>query len=320
MGKELSHVICYSHPFAAVTSSLWTKYDHHKYVQNIEIIDRHVDEKGLLHSTRLLSMGGNLPAIFAAVVPVKLVHMLETVVVDPYTQTMTVETTNINCQSVLDARSRSRYSPSPGSPDSTKYEIEIAVRAFPRGEHSQAASPSVVRPEEGREEAAVRSPSASEKSGWKVEIVGGHGLGPSLQTGYVASRIESWVVDKLLSNVNKGEKHIDGFCRRWRDRHTMMCESSARRPDSDGWGSASSDSQSPPLSTKKPLLQWGIGSSCVRGCMESWGNLRGGGLTNSDVEAEVAKRLRFSHLLSSKFNLTLFRTSTSHARKDNTQL
>ena len=113
MVKTQKHVITYSHPFGAVTSSLWSKYDRHKYVQNIEILDRHVDENGRLHSRRLLSMGGNLPAIFRPFVPVKLVHMLETAVVDPVAQTMTVETSNISCLSVLDARSRSRYSPSP---------------------------------------------------------------------------------------------------------------------------------------------------------------------------------------------------------------
>ena len=48
-----------------------------------------------------------------------------------------------------------------------------------------------------------------------------------LQEGYIAGKMESWVANKLLSNVSKGQSYIDGFCRRWHDRHTIVCESSA---------------------------------------------------------------------------------------------
>jgi len=246
MVKSQTHVITYSHPFAAVTSSLWSKYDNHKYVKNIEIISRHVDEHGRLHSLRLLSMGGNIPSLFAAFVPMKCVHMLETVVVDPVTQTMTVETANVNCQSVVDARSRSRYTPSPDSTGSTKYEISIAVRAFPILDNKEAAAtPTGSHDAAGFTSAAVAeevtpttaSSDASGKGEWKVEIVSGRGSGPAhthaqkadtlltrLQQGYIAGKLESWVANKLLSNVSKGEKYIDGFCRRWCERHTMLCE------------------------------------------------------------------------------------------------
>ena len=248
MVKTQSHVITYSHPFAAVTSSLWSKYDKHKYVQSIEILDRHVDEHGRLHSKRLLSMGGNLPAFIKAFVPVKHVHMLETVVVDPVSQTMTVETSNVSCRSVLDARSRSRYTPSPEDPNRTKYEIAIFVRAFPGAGDATAAAVS---------EAVPAAPASAAQGGdagkaeWKLEIVtGGGAAAPASdqssllsrwQQGYIAGKMESWVVNKLLSNVSKGEQHIDGFCRRWRERHYMLCESSAPSDTLHSGGAGQSD-------------------------------------------------------------------------------
>lgn len=252
-----SHAITYSHPFAAVTSSLWHKYDHHKYVKDIEILDRHVDEEGRLHSTRLLSMGGNLPTIFLPFVPVKLVHMLETVIVDPQRQTMIVETSNINCQSVLTAYSRSRYTPAPDAPESsTRYEIDIAVRAFPNdaaaavadrpaatggftspdtvGVTLAAESPPAERGSSKRDAEAAPVTSDHCDSGraeWTMGIVAGGAPAGSiftrLQEGYIAGKMESWVANKLLSNVSKGQSYIDGFCRRWHDRHTIVCESSA---------------------------------------------------------------------------------------------
>lgn len=330
MVKTQSHVITYSHPFAAVTSSLWSKYDHHKYVQNIEILDRYVDEQGRLHSRRILSMGGNLPAVFARFVPVKLVHMLETAIVDPVAQTMTVETTNINCKSILDAQSRSRYTPSSDSVGSTKYEIEIAVSAFPRSEHADASvSPIFTRatssdtagiaaaadaaaeaaaPPLRQTKQASRNESAA-NSEWKLEIVTGHGglavsddasIFARLQQGYIAGKMESWVTNKLLSNVCKGEKYIDGFCRRWRERRTMLCECSSS--ESTTFGDKADNSM---------FSIGGVGTQVEasvkargRGAMCKWPEIKDGEGMGNGVKETVFKQLRLSRFLSRKLGVS----------------
>uniref|UniRef100_A0A7S4PQ21 PRELI/MSF1 domain-containing protein n=1 Tax=Guillardia theta TaxID=55529 RepID=A0A7S4PQ21_GUITH len=69
MVKNESQTIKYRHPFAAVTSSLWSKYDAHKYVKEVEVLERYLDDAGRLHSKRLLTMRGSLPAIFQPFVP-----------------------------------------------------------------------------------------------------------------------------------------------------------------------------------------------------------------------------------------------------------
>jgi hypothetical protein len=335
MVNEQSHTITYSHPFAAVTSSLWHKYDHHKYVQNIEILDRHVDAEGRLHSTRLLSMGGSLPAVFRPFVPVKLVHMLETVVVDPQRQTMTVETSNINCQTVLRAYSCSRYTPAADAPESsTRYQIDIAVRAFPSDAGAPASRPSAsgscFSPDTvGVTLAAERDAGGGSKGGrdeseavpaapvrcdggrseWKMDIVAAGTPAGSLLTrlhaGYIAGKMESWVANKLLSNVSKGQSYIDGFCQRWHERHSVVCQSSHEHGDA-GTHKASSSRHSDsahaggghcealgPRTTAR-VSGWARTQSCGQERGEEKGIGQG-------VRAAAARQLRFSRLLTQQY-------------------
>jgi hypothetical protein len=108
MVKIQQQVISYQHPFDAVTASLWSKYDGHKHVKEVDVLNRYIDDQGRLHSQRLLSMMGNIPAIFRPFVPLRPVYMVETVVVDPESQLMTVSTRNINMTDLVCATSLSR--------------------------------------------------------------------------------------------------------------------------------------------------------------------------------------------------------------------
>jgi hypothetical protein len=99
---------------------------------------RHVDTAGNLHSTRLLTLQGNLPAIFRPFVPVRCIYMLEHVVVNAEKQTMEVRTGNINLNSVVEAVSTSTYDPV--EQNTTRYVIEISVKAFPRKEGGNGKS------------------------------------------------------------------------------------------------------------------------------------------------------------------------------------
>lgn len=269
MVQTQSHMITYSHPFAAVTSSLWSKYDSHKYVRDVEVIDRCVDARGRLHSTRVISMGGRLPVYIQPFVPMKLVHLKEVVIVDPHAQTMEVEVTNISCKSVMDARSLSRYTPCRRSPDSTTYEIDIAVQAFPRARDDEAVTRAqdAVAPGSdstgglacGHDGIPRRAHDSATSSEWTLELVRG-GLGGGTrdsgilarwQQGYVAGQMESWAVNKLLSNVNKGEQYIDSFCQRWRQRHTMLCDYDSQLPPVARTPSPSPDTPAPPCGAQQ---------------------------------------------------------------------
>lgn len=94
------------------------------------IASRYVDAAGNLHSTRLLTLTGNLPSIFRPFVPVRNIYMIEHVVVNADEQRMEVHTGNINMTKVVTAVSASHYEPVEGS--NTRYTIDITVKAFPR--------------------------------------------------------------------------------------------------------------------------------------------------------------------------------------------
>ncbi|KAJ1479661.1 PRELI-like family-domain-containing protein [Baffinella frigidus] len=223
MVKQALQDILYNHPFAAVTASLWSKYDGHKYVRDVEVLDRHIDEEGRLHSTRLLTMKGSLPAFIQPFVPVRQMHMLETVVVDPATQQMSVTTCNINCTSVMHALSESTYTPAPAQPDQTRYQISIFVKAFPK---RRPADTDRTGPLSAAEIAA-------QAASWKPQ------LGEAaVKVGYIAGKVEAWAASKLLSNVAKGEKYIEGFCRRWRESHLSFCDEAAKARGEAGDGAA----------------------------------------------------------------------------------
>jgi hypothetical protein len=61
----------YSYPWELVTLSLWRKYDSHPFVKNADVIQRHVDEYGRLHSKRLLTIEGGIPWVFQRFIPAK---------------------------------------------------------------------------------------------------------------------------------------------------------------------------------------------------------------------------------------------------------
>jgi hypothetical protein len=60
----------YAYPFELVTLSLWHKYDAHPWVKNADVLDRRIDERGRLHSKRLLTIEGGIPWIFRSIIPV----------------------------------------------------------------------------------------------------------------------------------------------------------------------------------------------------------------------------------------------------------
>mmetsp|Transcript_48428 Transcript_48428/g.128149 ORF Transcript_48428/g.128149 Transcript_48428/m.128149 type:complete len:281 (-) Transcript_48428:85-927(-) len=205
MVKTQEQQILYQHPFDAVTASLWSKYDGHKYVKEVEVLDRYVDADGKLHSKRLLSMSGNIPTIFRPLIPFRYAHLLETVVVDPVARVMTVSTKNLNMADLLVATSHSRYNPLPPiagtSEERTQYIIDIRVEAFPETKEKKS------------------------DGFWKVNV-----KGPS-NSGYIAGKLESWAASKLLGNVNKSERFVQSFCERWRSRHILHCSEAVEQKE-----------------------------------------------------------------------------------------
>ncbi len=61
----------YAHPWELVTLSFWHKYDAHPYVKHTDVLSRHVDAAGCLHSKRLLTIDGHIPWLFRSFIPAR---------------------------------------------------------------------------------------------------------------------------------------------------------------------------------------------------------------------------------------------------------
>jgi hypothetical protein len=122
----------YVHPLPAVTAALWDKYEDHDWIKEVEVLGRKVDETGRLHSTRLLTMRGNVPIIFSPFFGnSRPIYLLEQVVVDIKNKTMEVKTTNVNFLSILRSKSTSEYKPCLQNSNHTQYNITVQTTAFP---------------------------------------------------------------------------------------------------------------------------------------------------------------------------------------------
>ncbi|KAI8899493.1 PRELI-like family-domain-containing protein [Globomyces pollinis-pini] len=93
----------YNHNWNAVTLALWKKYPNPfaAHVLAVDVIDRHIDENGIIHTTRLFLKKGKMPAWGAKLLNISEAYILETSTVDPKRKEMTVKTKNLSHKKIL---------------------------------------------------------------------------------------------------------------------------------------------------------------------------------------------------------------------------
>ena len=87
-----------SHCWDRVTQAVWRKYpnDLNPNVKTMDVLERHVDEQGQLHTTRLVGTEGFLPSWVCNMIGVdNLCYAYEHSVVDPVKKTMTMTSRNV---------------------------------------------------------------------------------------------------------------------------------------------------------------------------------------------------------------------------------
>ncbi|BFZ55679.1 hypothetical protein PYCC9005_002720 [Savitreella phatthalungensis] len=111
----------YEHPWSTVTLAYFLRYPnpYAKHVLASDVISRTVDDRGRLHSTRLLLKRGKLPSWGARLFNVSESYIIEESVVDPHTQEMITRTRNLDHTKVLQVIETQHLRPSPGSPTDT---------------------------------------------------------------------------------------------------------------------------------------------------------------------------------------------------------
>ena len=93
----------YEHPWSTVTLAYFLRYPnpYAKHVLASDVIARHIDDNGCLHSTRLLLKRGKLPAWGARILNISETYIIEESVVDPHNRIMYTESRNLDHTKVL---------------------------------------------------------------------------------------------------------------------------------------------------------------------------------------------------------------------------
>jgi len=92
---------------------VWRKYpnDLNPNVKTMDVLDRHVDEQGRLHTTRLVGSEGFLPSWVCNMIGVSnLGYAYEHSIVDPVKKTMTMQSHNVTLSGWVDVDETMTYS------------------------------------------------------------------------------------------------------------------------------------------------------------------------------------------------------------------
>ena len=193
----------------------------HRFVREVEVISRHIDEDGRLHSTRLLSLFARMPLVLRALLggATRPFYLLEESIVDVHTQRMHVRTRNVNLDHICLSQSVSRYAAADAN--STSYAISVHTQAFP------ARTDAEMNPTQRRAHAAcdpahamARATGAglergggvfpptrwhdSQGAGWQV------GCGSRVEGagGMVNRSVEKFVGGLIVGNLSRGEELV----------------------------------------------------------------------------------------------------------------
>ncbi|MCL4148178.1 UNVERIFIED_CONTAM: hypothetical protein GTU68_062806, partial [Idotea baltica] len=125
----------YSHPWETVTQAVWRKYPnpHKPEIVGTDVVERKV-EKGVLHTTRLISSRWGLPDWAKKVIGTdNICYAFEDSKVDPIRQRMVMRTRNVTLASTVAMDEKMEYLPDPSDPSRTllRQETLITVKGVP---------------------------------------------------------------------------------------------------------------------------------------------------------------------------------------------
>uniref|UniRef100_A0A8C4MXX0 PRELI domain containing 3B n=1 Tax=Equus asinus asinus TaxID=83772 RepID=A0A8C4MXX0_EQUAS len=121
----------FDHPWETVTTAAMQKYPNpmNPSVVGVDVLDRHVDPSGKLHSHRLLSTEWGLPSIVKSLIGAARTktYVQEHSVVDPVEKTMELKSTNISFTNMVSVDERLIYKPHPQDPEKTVLTQEAII-------------------------------------------------------------------------------------------------------------------------------------------------------------------------------------------------
>ncbi|XP_076470409.1 PRELI domain containing protein 3B-like [Babylonia areolata] len=126
----------FDHPWETVVTASWRKYPnpHNPAVIGLDVVDRSVDQQGVLHSHRLLSTAWGLPGWVTKLIGMdRVCYASEHSQVDPGKRTFTLKTRNITFCNVVTINEVLSYFPDPQDSSKTilHQEAMVSVRGLP---------------------------------------------------------------------------------------------------------------------------------------------------------------------------------------------
>ncbi|KAG6938594.1 PRELI domain containing 3B, partial [Chelydra serpentina] len=113
----------FDHPWETVTTAAMQKYPNpmNPSVIGVDVLDRHIDPSGKLHSHRLLSTEWGMPSIVKSLIGAcrTKTYVQEHSVVDPMKKTMELKSSNISFTNLVSVDERLIYKPHPQEPEKT---------------------------------------------------------------------------------------------------------------------------------------------------------------------------------------------------------
>ncbi|KAF3922382.1 hypothetical protein AA313_de0202670 [Arthrobotrys entomopaga] len=115
MVKFYENGFSYNYTWQAVTLAYFLRYPnpYSTHVISTDVISRHIDDAGCLHTVRIHHKRGKLPAALTRLLPsISDSYILETSKVNPHTMVMETETRNLDHTSILSVVEQQTYTPS----------------------------------------------------------------------------------------------------------------------------------------------------------------------------------------------------------------
>ncbi|KAF3183896.1 hypothetical protein TWF106_002660 [Orbilia oligospora] len=141
MVKFYQNGFSYDYTWHAVTLAYFLRYPnpYSTHVISSDVISRHVDEAGILHTVRIHHKRGKLPAALTRLLPtVSDSYILETSRVNPHTMVMETETRNLDHTSILSVVEHQVYTPAAeGSGTNVQTTVRFDSRFGGRRQQSQ---------------------------------------------------------------------------------------------------------------------------------------------------------------------------------------
>ncbi|CEI99050.1 hypothetical protein RMCBS344292_13144 [Rhizopus microsporus] len=130
MVKFYQHAFSYDYPWQNVTLAFWLRYPNPfaSHVLAVDVLDRYVDENGILKTTRLVLKKGKAPKWFPEnILKNSEAFVIEESEVDPKNKTMITRTKNLNHVRVMQIEETQIFKQHDQNPDWTSCKTEARI-------------------------------------------------------------------------------------------------------------------------------------------------------------------------------------------------